>query len=54
MPGETVSNYQELKEKASFCLRNNNANYSEKELKLIYKYLDGNSCERIFEIMKNL
>ncbi len=54
MPGETVENYNELKEKMLINLARKTANYTEKELQPIYKYIDGKSCERIFEIMKEL
>ncbi len=54
MPGETVNNYEELINKMAICLKTKEQNYTDEELKFIYKYLDGKSCERIFEVMKEL
>lgn len=54
MPGEKVNTYLELKDKMTKCLEENKSNYTEEDIKLIYKYHDGNSCERIFEIMQDL
>lgn len=54
MPGENVVDYETLKTKTLECLKNKKANYSKGEVSLLHKYQDGKSCERIFEIMKNL
>lgn len=54
MPGETVLNYEDLKEKILKCCNNKKANYTEAETDILYKYKDGNSCARILEVIKNL
>ena len=55
MPGTKVKTFYELLS----AITNNLNNDVEKDLRnqnmpLIHKYLDGNTCERIFEIMKGL
>ena len=55
MPGSKVNNFNEL----LIAVDNNIKNDISKDLRIhnmpfIHKYMDGNSCERIYEIMKGL
>lgn len=54
MPGEDVNTYEELKNKILNCIREEKPNYKQEEVALLHKYIDGNSCERIFDTIKNI
>lgn len=54
MPGEMISDYDDLKDKIFRCCNDGKANYTDSETDILYRYKDGHSCDRIMEFIKKL